>query len=336
MSLGIVTRKIDRGLPHRQTLIDGVPVTIRPGNVYYVDGDLTGGDGKSWESAFATIGAALTQAAIDIVTSGLGTETYIYIKARKMAAGATDPVSYAETITIPATLAKTHLIGVGDGAAQGNLPQIKKGSGSTALLTINAPGCTIDGLGFNGVSATGGGILLVDNVAGTATAFGTVIQNCHFKNCVGSSATNGTLGGAIQVTGGAWQIVIRNNHFYKNLADVVLLDKLVSQPQDWVIEGNIFSGPAASVDVNLMLSGGGGGAGVNGVVIRDNVFPCFPAIGSGTNHTIMVLSTSVGIISGNRFGCTGKTFKVGGDVVVPATVFLAGNWAEDALLGRSA
>ncbi len=212
---------------------------------------------------------------------------------------------------------------------RGGVPQIKIGAGSTAMLTVRSPGCLIANLGFNGASSTGGGILLDDD-GSTKTAFGTTIVNCHFKNCVGTTATNAATGGAIMwsAEGNAWQVLIKGNRFYKNVGDVVLLGTSGSLPQDVVIEDNVFSGPAASVDCNLYLAGG---SGMNGVIIRNNDFTCFPAIGSGTNATPAVLTGCVGQMSGNRFACTGKTFGAAGNVVVPTTVFMTGNWQETAI-----
>jgi len=299
----------------------------RDGHAFYVDGD-KGSDnnsGRTPRDAKKTIQGAVTAA------SAWDT---VYVFPKTIAAGATDPSSYAETVIIPATHAGLALIGVGTGRTQGGLPQIKKGSGSTALLTVRAPGCLIANLGFNGGSSTGGGILLDDD-GSTKTAFGTTITGCHFKNCVGSTATNAATGGAIQwaATGGAWQVLIKGNRFYSNVGDVVLLGTSGSVPQDVVIEDNIFSGPAASVDCNLYLAGG---SGMNGVIIRNNEFTSFPAITSGTNAKPLVLTGCVGTLSGNTFACTGKTFGATANVTVPTTVLMSGNYQESGLITRTA
>lgn len=289
------------------------------GTFYFVDGD-NGNDansGKSWEKAMKTIQAAVTAA---------GAYGTVYVKPKAMAAGATDPSSYAETIIIPATHECLRIVGISFGRTQGGLPQIKIGAGSTAMLTIRAPGCLIANLGFNGGSSTGGGILLDDD-GSTKTAFGTTIAGCHFKNCVGSTATNAATGGAIMWSseGNAWQVHIVGNRFYKNVGDVVLLGTGGSVPQDVVIENNVFSGPAANVDCNLYLAGG---SGMDGVIIRNNEFSCWPALG-GTNDKPLALTGCVGLLAGNRFACSGKTFGAAGDALVPTTVFLVDNWQED-------
>src|SRR3990167_6183163 len=283
-----------------------------PGTTRYVDGDkATNGDGLSWDSAHNTIQLAVT-AASDGDT--------VRIIPKTMSGTVTDPVDYAETVIIPAGK-RLALIGVGFGPVQGHLPQLKKGSGSTALLTIRSAGCYIANLGFNGGSATGGGILLDDDGGTSKNAFGTIIENCHFKNCRGSSATDGRLGGAIQwpAVGNAWQVLIRGNRFYKNLSDIVVIDTSSSVPQDIVIEDNIFSGPAANVDVNLYLRGAGG-SGVNGVIVRRNSFPALPAVGSGSVLRFVEMTECVGELSDNRFsGASALTFGATGDGGVVAT-----------------
>jgi len=301
------------------------------GKVYFVDGT-SGSDNNSgletWGNAKATIQAAITAASAGDT---------IYIAPKLMAAGATDPNSYAEVLTIAAAKSSLSLIGISRGRTQGGLPQIKKGSGAVALLTVQAPGCRIANLCFNGGSSTGGGILLDDD-GSTKSAFATAIENCYFKNCVGSTATDARTGGAIQwaATGGAWQVLIKGNRFYKNVGDIVLLGTSGSVPQDVVIEDNIFSGPAASVDCNLYLAGG---SGMDGVIIRNNEFTAFPAIGSGSVKLFVDLTGCIGQISGNRFADTGTTTGYGvskAKADIPVTVMMPFNYSEGGLIVREA
>ena len=135
------------------------------------------------------------QTAINACVGGRG--DVVLVANGGMAAGATDPTSYAEVLTIAAGKSGISLIGIPNNRTQGGLPQVKPATTTSALLTIRSPGCYIANIGFNGVSSTGGGILLDDD-ASTKSAFGTTIENCHFKNCVGTTATNAATGGAIQ------------------------------------------------------------------------------------------------------------------------------------------
>ena len=310
------------------SFVGGLAGANSPGKIRFVDG--TSGndaaDGESWETALATIQAGVTAA---------GARGTVFVAPKEIESSATDPSSYAETVIIPVTHEGLSLIGVGTGRTQGGLPQIKKGSGTTALLTIRASNCLIANIGFNGIWTADStqslvGILLDDD-GSTKTAFGTTILGCHFKNCAGSTAsTNASAGGAItwSAQGNAWQVHIVGNRFYKNVGDIVLLGTSGSVPQDVVIEDNVFSGPAANVDCNLYLAGG---SGMNGVIIRNNEFPALPAISGAGNDLFCVLTGCVGLLSGNRFASSGKTFGVAGDNggTVPATVFMVDNYQED-------
>ena len=289
------------------------------GNIFFVDGDngSDGWDGHSPETPTATI-----QGAVNLAAAG----AVIYVKPRRISATGTDPVNYAETIIIPNEKPGISIIGANWGRTQGGLPQIKIGAGSTAMLTIRAPGCLIANLGFNGGGSTGGGILLDDNGT-TKVAMGTTIMNCHFKNCAGTGGINGKLGGAIQLSGAPWQILIKGNRFYKNLADITTISVAYSDPQDIVIEDNIFSSEAANTDLNVYITSGA--AGALGIVIRNNVFPAFPNITSGVNKLFCVLTGCTGVLVGNVFGGNGYTFKAAGTGgLVPATMLIAGNSQE--------
>ena len=308
-----------------QDLVGPVPQT-ETGRYWFVDGDkAASGAGRRWEDAYKTIQEAVTAASAGDV---------IYVAAKTITALATDPVSYAETVIIPNAASNLSIIGVSRGRTQGGLPQVKIGSGSTAMLTVRAPGCLIANIGINGVDSTGGGILLDDDGGTSKVAFGTSIVGCHFKNCVGSTATNAATGGAIMwsSSGGAWQTLISGNRFYKNVGDIVMKGTSVSVPQDVVVEDNIFSGPAASVDCNLYVAADG----ISGLIVKDNVFTGKPAITSGTNAKYMVLGTgTVGMLANNYFASitgeaeTDVTFgAAGAGATIPTTVFISGNYGE--------
>jgi hypothetical protein len=311
------------------------------GTTRFVDGT-NGSDnnlGLTWGDAYATIQAAIT-------ASSAGDT--VYIAAKTITAGATDPTSYAESLTIVAAKTNLSLIGVSRGRTQMGLPQIKPGGVTTgiSLLTVRAGGCLIKNLGFNGNSTAGAPInngVLLDDDGSTMSACGTTIENCHFKNCAGATVGDGRTGGAIvwSAKGGAWQVLIKGNRFYKNVCDVCLLGTSTSVPQDVIIEDNIFSGAAADVDVNLWLKGGG--SGMNGVMIRNNVFQQFPALSAGQVKLFIDATGCVGIASGNVFGCatnvsgTPKTFKANGTgAIIPTTLHFVGNFGQSITAAESA
>lgn len=292
------------------------------GNIYFVDGDYgaDGNDGHSPSTAKGTIGGALA-------VSGPG--AVIYIKARNIPATGTDPVNYAETIIIANTQPGTQLIGVGSGPKQCAQPQIKKGSGAVALLTVRAPGCLISGLTFNGGGSTGGGILLDDNGT-TKVAAGTVIQGCVFKNCVGSAATNSGTGGAVQIAagGGCWDTLIKDCLFYRNIGGFVLLGTS-TVPQDITIENCQFTTDVStSVDTYIF---GNAGSGIIDLVIRNCEFGIFPS--GNTKNNYMDLTACTGQIVGCRFASNNKTFGAAANVLVPTTVLLAQNYQEKSTSG---
>jgi len=301
------------------------------GNNLYVDGTL-GYDNSAepnggWTKAFKTIGAAISNA--------VAYDT-IWIKPKLITDATGDPTSYAETVILPFSKPHLSLIGLGRGPNQGNLPQIKKGSGSTALITVRAAGCTLANLGVNGSGSTGGGILLDDDNS-TKTAFGTVIAGCHFKNCVGSTATDSRTGGAIQwaAVGNAWQVRIVGNEFYKNVGGIVLKGTSNTVPQDVVIEGNRFLGPAASVDSFLYLAGG---SGMSSVMVHDNVFACvLPSLGSGSVARYADLTGCSGIFSNNHFGGSYTTTGFGAAKAaakIPTTVGITHCYSDAGLIVR--
>lgn len=304
----------------------GISAPNGEGDCWFVDGTngASGNNGKSWSTAVDTIQAAVTLA---------GPGDTVYVTANDLTDTTGDPTSYDETIIIPTATSNLSIIGISRGRTQGGLPQIKIGAGAVAMITVRAPGCLIANLGINGYGSTGGGILLDDDYS-TKCAFGTSIVNCHFKNCV-VTTKHAETGGAIYTTsaGNCWQVLISGNKFYKNEGDIVLVGTSNTAPQDWVIENNIFSGPAANVDCNLYLAGG---SGINGVVINNNIFPCDPAIGSGTNNITAELTGCVGIFSNNYHGHTGLTLGDGvvTGAVIPTTMFMVNNYQEDAIITR--
>ena len=310
-----------------QNIIDG-STPVETGNVWFVDGDkTTGGGGRSWEDAF---GESDFDGNISVL--GVGAGDVVYVAGRTMAATDTDPISYTTNLVI--NVPQVSIIGVSRGRTQGGLPQLKVGATTTsAIITVRAPGVLIANIGINGAGGTGGGILLDDDGGSTKSAFGTTITGCHFKNCVGTTSTNAATGGAIQwaATGGAWQVLISGNRFYKNVGDVVLKGTTGSVPQDVIIEHNVFSGPGSSVDCNLYLAGG---SGMNGVLIDSNIFQQLPALG-GTNDRFIDATGCVGMMTRNMFGAlvsegsSEKTFEAAGTgAKIPTTVHMAGNYGQ--------
>ena len=313
------------------TFAGGLTGANTNGHVWYVDGTngSAGNNAKSWSNAMNTI-----QGAVDL--AGVGDVIYVAPKTISDATG--DPTSYAEVVTIGFDTPSLSIIGVSRGRTQGGLPQIKMGSGSTALLTIRAAGCLIANMGFNGYGSTGSGILLDDDNS-TTTAFGTSIVNCHFKNCVGSAAT-ADKGGAIVwgAEGNAWQVLISGCNFYKNVCDICVLGTSNTVPQDVTIQDCVFSGSAASTDCNIYTGGSGFGGGLT---IDNCIFPKTPALGTTDLFTSITCygTGGTGVISNCVFGEAGTTTGYGAakaSASIGTTIELCNNYSNAGLIVREA
>lgn len=299
---------------------------------WYVDSD-NGSDsannGSSVNKATATI-----QQAIDNAARG----DIIYVRAKAMATGATDPASYEENLVIPADKDMLSIIGIGTGRTQGGLPQLKDGATTTdPILTIRAPGCAISGLGFNGAGNTGGNILLDDD-GSTKTAFGTTMDNCHFKNAKGSG--NAETGGAIMWTaaGNAWQIRVTDSLFFNCRGGIIVKNTTGSNPTDIVIENCDFMATAnTNVDADIYVPAANG---MNGVMIKKCNFgtvdvPAYASSPAAARYIYLGSDTKGSIIDCN-FACisqgtSAKTFGAAGTAVIaPTTVRMAGCHGEAA------
>jgi hypothetical protein len=69
---------------------------------------------------------------------------------------------------------------------------------------------------------------------------------------------------------------------------------------------------------------------MNGVFIRNNIFPCIGTLGSATVKRMISATGCVGVMEGNSFGTsTTLTFGAAGDgAVVPTTMFMPRNYRE--------
>jgi hypothetical protein len=307
--------------------LGGLPLRYNA-KTYFVDGT-HGSDAASGiapNRAKKTIQAAVTAAPA---------WSRIYVYPRTIADYTGDPTSYDETIIIPYTKQGLQIIGVGTGRTQGGLPQIKKGSGAVALLTVRAPGCGIYNIGFNASGSTGGCILLDDDYAAKA-AFGTTIHNCHFKNSV--NATAATSGGAISwsAQGNAWQVTISDCQFYRNVCDICIIGTASTVPQDVVIKNCTFSSDAAIADCNIYAGGNGFGGGL---IIDNCLFPKQPAKGTTDRFTVITCygTAGTGIMSNCRFGAAGTTTGYGASKAtanIGTTIELCGNYSNAGLIVR--
>lgn len=276
------------------------------GNIFFVDGDNGDDtwDGHSPDTPKLTIAGAISAASRGAV---------IYIKPRAMASDASDPVAYAETVTIPAAKDCLQLIGVMTGQTLGGMPQLKIGGGSTAMITVNAAGCSVRNLEINGASSSGGGI----SVAGGA--FGFSCYNCCFKNCRGSAAAS--TGGAI-VFDSVWNVLVKDCRFHKNRCGI-LFNATTGHCENVVIQNCVFGANAVTeVDAHIY------GNPVRNIQIVDCRFtdsdvPAYETSPDAAKYIKFVVAGATdgfGSIASCTFGCVGKTFGNGNALVCATTV----------------
>jgi hypothetical protein len=309
----------------------GLADTFSGGKILFVNGDSgsDANDGLSPDMPKLTIQSAVTAA---------GARGRVNVMAKAIAAGATDPGSYAENIVIPAGYSGLSIIGISNGFTQGCLPQIKVGATTTSpLLTVRAAGVSIVNMTINGAGGTGGGIKL-DGDSSTKDAFGFTAVNCYFKNCKSSGAA--LTGGAVYWTssGCNWNTRFEGCEFYDCRAGIVVIGTGVSSPRSLVVKGCSFSASANTV-VDCDIYTKGGGSGVVNVLIDSCQFATVDVPGYATSPTAaryVDLTGSSGAMTNCTFGCTGKTFGAAGDAAfVPTTVRMAKNYQENAIITRT-
>jgi len=300
MALGIVSRSFHRGKPGVLTSIDGMPVLTMPKKAWFVDGNLTGGDGTSWETAFSTIQAAVNAAAAYDV---------IYIK--PFAPSATQnngqPQVYAENITIAVGKTGLKLIGVPDLSDPYFGPKIKPANTAAHVIHIDAASVTLENLCIHNQALSTAGVFLswmgaTYNVSPTVDAShvlyagscGFNIRNCEFRE----GTTMATAGASIVVRGG-FNGVIENCTFVAgaNAQAIQLGDDITTFRNHKVINCNFHDNNGAAATNYITV-----GTGANkGIVIRDCTF------GNATKFIIVPTGATSGIIAGCYFQDTVAT-----------------------------
>lgn len=296
--------------------------------IRFVDGS----NGNDSNTGLTPLRAKATiQNAIDSLPDAYGGIVYVYPKA--LVALSSDPTSYVETVTISKDKPGTSIIGVGTGRTMGGLPQIRIGSGSTAMITIKAPGCSIRNLGINGAGSTGGGINAIEDAAGTvATCFGLSVVNCHFKNCKGSAAAS--TGGAVNIDS-AWNTLIENCLFQNNRCGIRYAASKTDS-EDITIRGCTFTANAnTTVDADIYIAGNVQSVSIDNCIFAVVDVPAYATSPDAARY-IKCAGNAEGLISACKFACTGKTFGATGDAVIaPTTIRMSGNWQENGLIART-
>lgn len=239
-----------------------------PGTTLHVDGSTgsDGNDGLGWNTALATI-----QAALDLCTSR-GKWTIL------VASGA-----YQETLETPlnATAPFCQLIGM-EARGVGSGCYLYPAAASNDILTINARGWRISGFEFES-GATGAGIRFTRDTAGTPDrADYTWIDHCHFSA--------GQYG--IHSTGSPYNIMIEDCEFHLLTTAAIFTgggDTSFANGRHWTIRRNEFRENTAHIKM-------GASWGLNQSMIYNNIM-------QGTGGTYSAASDSLIDIRGGTIGC---------------------------------
>jgi hypothetical protein len=183
-------------------------------DVWFVDGANGNDDnlGTTPDTAFKTFRKA---------TDSCGVYDVIYVAPAGLGSSG-EPAYYQDTVSDPIITADkggVAIIGVGHSAMVGQPMQVclkayetTSGTTNEPCLSLFAPFCTVENLGFNRGNGTNG-IFISGDSEGTYDGWGCSIYNCYFRNVRGTGATGDT-GGAIYVVGGAQNTTIEKCMFY--------------------------------------------------------------------------------------------------------------------------
>ena len=277
MDLGIKTSKIRRSSGHGRTTIDGVPMLIRKGNIWFVDGSKAGNSGTSWESSMSTMAKAFAKV-------GSGDTIYLVGKV-------------TEQLTTPVNVFDVRIIGTGtrprhsDSMTGGHSSKAHwSGAGltaATANLRIIQQGWHVENIMFQMVDADAAGIELVRN-AGSGDAERDASHAAIVSNRF-SGAGKGVRSGATSFVEVVNHVLIEDNRFDTNTFGIH--GTVISNY--WSIKDNEFreSTNAITADVGFAY-------------IKGNLIAGFTASGNSGGIDLRGSGTGRNIVTGNHLGGT--------------------------------
>ncbi|MFA6082673.1 MAG: hypothetical protein WC773_04695 [Patescibacteria group bacterium] len=318
MSLGIVSRSFRRGKPHSTTVIDGVPVTYRPGTPRYVSGLLSAsGDGLTYAGAKKTIQEAVTAAQVNDT---------IYI--RPLALGS----YYTESVIVPNTTRGLSIIGAtttkGGSVYQACTWRNSSNSVDDSALDWRAGHQSIENVHFFSRAAQerGFGIKAYWNT-GSGLNIGSAIVNCGFSsNLADAPAAAGLVQSAIRFDSTEGQLV--ENCFFVDCRVSIAAGSTMNAWKEIVIKDNIFNGQAANIAADLFLADG-----LNLAVVGNHFGHIVPAHAAGTMQKFIFViggATVHGLASGNYFGSANAGY--GTDNTNHATIIRSGNFYSGGIM----
>lgn len=206
-------------------------VRSRTGGLIYVDIDATGGnDGSSWSDAYTDLQDALADAVEDaqiwiaegIYSPGSARSDYFDFDMDDLSVyggfDGTETALSERSIAVNTTILSADVNGDDTGV---DFTANNRSENNYHVGKISADRVTLDGLQFNDAQAdgssndaTGGGILLRDQISGVS-ALSPTIRNCEFNNNVSNAGGAGIL---IRIETGNSTVTIENCVFNNNLS----------------------------------------------------------------------------------------------------------------------
>ena len=162
---------------------------------------------------------ASAKATLRAATDACNAQDVIYVAPKGVPADG-EPGYYQDTVSDPVITSAKHgvaIVGIGHAGIIGMPYDVCVKAYTTESsticpgLTVYAPFCAIENMGFNRGNGNVG--ILFDGDSTTHQGYGGAVYNCYFRNCRGTGATGDT-GGAISVVGGAQNTTIERCMFY--------------------------------------------------------------------------------------------------------------------------
>jgi hypothetical protein len=301
MGLGIVSRSFRRGLPGRATMIDGMPLLLRPGSVRYVDGGLLStGNGSTPNSAHNTLQLAVTAADRDDT---------IFVRPKAVGNFYTENV-----IVPPSTKANLSIIGTGNGKGN-SVYQACTLRGVLAvddpILELGSSFADIENLHFWARAAQTHGFGVLGNwntnqgASATLLNIGSSIINCTSNTDILDAPPGaGVVQSAIRIDSSEGWLV--EGCLFQDCRVGVSIGSTVSAAYQILLLNNIFRGVASNIAADVMVSD------TSGIDFIGNHFAhAVPshAAGSMQKYIFQLGGTTVtGGASGNYFGSANAGF----------------------------
>lgn len=262
------------------------------------------------------------QKQLRVAINNAGRDASIYVRPRAFATGVygEDPqqITPDTAASFIVTKQKENLSLIGTGKGLGHASAHKcwignYGSLTTAVLTVESPGCVIENFRAQPSSSTTG-IFYSYNDGSDGDGGNTTFISNDFHDS--------TTAGGIRLDS-TWQMSIVGNRFVNN--DVgILCQSLYSVPQIFQIWDNTFAAATSEVQNDIYFTGG-----VKRFVCRHNYHASgTPALGGG-NLYIKMGAASTGIVADSFFGAEGTTDTT---FMTLNGLLQSGNHSSDALI----